>query len=215
MSEPTVSEPNVPPPSSAEPASHRGLLIVVSGPSGVGKTTITHRLLEQLDAAFSVSMTTRPKTDKDREGEDYYFVDKAHFEAAVERGDLLEWAEVFGNYYGTPRRPVEEHLAAGRNVLLEIDVAGATQVKRRLPEALTIFVLPPNEDSLLQRLRERGREEESVIQKRFAKARHEIETARASGAYDHFVTNDQLDRAVHEARELILNRKESASSESA
>jgi guanylate kinase len=207
-----MSEPSPSSSSPSEPPASRGLLIVVSGPSGVGKTTITHRLVERLHAVFSVSMTTRPKTEKDREGVDYYFVDEAHFREAVEQGDLLEWAEVFGHCYGTPRRPVDWYLAEGRDVVLEIDVAGAIQVKRRLPEAMTLFVLPPDEQTLLHRLRSRAREEESIIQRRFTEARREIDTARTCGAYDHFIINDRLDRAVDEACELIQRRKASASS---
>ncbi|MDH3584785.1 MAG: guanylate kinase, partial [Phycisphaerae bacterium] len=132
------------------------LLVVISGPSGVGKTTITHALVDRLSAAFSVSMTTRPITAADTEGVDYFFVDQAGFDQAIEQGKLLEWARVFDYCYGTPRPPVQEHLEAGRDVILEIDVKGAIQVKAAMPEALLIFVLPPSEEELLRRLRNRA-----------------------------------------------------------
>ena len=188
------------------PIAHRtspGLLLIISGPSGVGKTTITHHVERALGGRFSVSVTTRPKTDKDTEGNDYYFIDRAEFDRRRDLGELLEWAEVFGNCYGTPRQPVEEALAAGDLMLLEIDVAGAIQVKAKLPDAFALFVLPPDEDTLLERLRRRGREDESVIQRRFKKAKDEIAQAQACGAYDAFIVNDKLDDAVKEAVERV------------
>lgn len=186
------------------------LAIVVSGPSGVGKTTITHELIEQLGAAFSVSMTTRPKTHADTEGVDYYFVTAERFEKAIENEELLEWARVFDNYYGTPRAPLQKNLDAGRDVVLDIDVAGGIQVKQAMPDALTIFILPPSEQELLNRLRKRGREDEEKIQRRFREAKREIENARESGAYDYFIVNDELDRAIAEALDLIYQHKQSA-----
>ncbi|MFA9477316.1 guanylate kinase [Phycisphaerales bacterium AB-hyl4] len=180
-----------------------GMLLIISGPSGVGKTTITRAVERQLDTVFSVSNTTRPKTADDVDGVDYHFVTREEFEREREAGELLEWAEVFGNCYGTPRKPVEENLAKGRVVLLEIDVQGAIQVKDNLPEAFAMFVLPPSEEVLLNRLRSRKREDESAIQRRFAKARHEIRTARESGAYDTFLVNDDLEKAVAEAVRTI------------
>jgi len=179
------------------------MLLIISGPSGVGKTTITHDVERQLSGKFSVSMTTRPKSDSDTEGADYHFVDRATFDRHRDAGDLLEWAEVFGNCYGTPRKPVEEALAAGELMLLEIDVEGAVQVKRKLPDSFAIFVLPPSEEVLLQRLRSRKREDESVIQRRFAKARDEIARAKACGIYDHFLINDNLAAAIAEAVTVV------------
>ncbi len=183
-----------------------GLLLIISGPSGVGKTTITHHVEKRLNGIFSVSMTTRPMTAADKDGYDYVFVDEETFKAAAKRGDMLEWAEVFGNYYGTPRRPVDLALAAGRLVILEIDVAGAEQVKANLPQSLAVFVLPPSEEELLSRLRRRNREGEAVIQRRFAKAKTEIARAKASGVYDHFITNDTLEHAIEEAVSLVAAR---------
>lgn len=189
-------------------SSQRGSLVVISGPSGVGKTTITHALVDRLHAVFSVSMTTRAKTSADTEGRDYFFVDAAHFEKAIEDGELLEWAKVFDNYYGTPRGPVERNLDAGRDVILEIDVEGAKQVKKTMPEAQAIFVLPPSEDELLSRLRKRAREDESVIQRRFREAQREIAEAKACGAYDHFIVNEKLDEAVDLAHRTVVEHKQ-------
>ena len=180
-----------------------GLLLVISGPSGVGKTTITHRVEQHFGAVFSVSMTTRPKTDDDVEGRDYFFVSAEEFKRRRDAGELLEWAEVFGNCYGTPGAPVQEHLKEGKIVILEIDVQGAIQVRLNMPEVFAIFVDPPSEEELLRRLRGRGREDEATIQRRFSKARQEIQLAHECGAYDRFIVNDDLDKAVKEAIEVV------------
>lgn len=181
----------------------QGMLLIISGPSGVGKTTITHQVRLALDGLFSVSMTTRPKASEDREGVDYFFVDAPRFERARDAGELLEWAQVFGNYYGTPKKPVEDALADGRLMILEIDVEGAIQVKRRMPDAYALFVLPPSEEVLLDRLRKRKRDEEAVIQRRFSKAKDEIARAKSCGVYDVFIVNDRLDDAVAKAVSLV------------
>lgn len=182
----------------------RGVLAVISGPSGAGKTTITRGLCERLEnAVLSVSVTTRPKAAKDREGVDYTFVDRAEFERMRDAGELLEHAEVFGNCYGTPRAWVEERLAEGRTVLLEIDVQGASQVATRMPGVVGIFILPPSESVLLERLRARRREDEATIQRRFAEAKREIEAARESGVYRTFIVNDDLERATAEALSAV------------
>ncbi len=183
--------------------SAKGLLLIISGPSGVGKTTITHEVERRLGGRFSVSLTTRPQTPKDTEGEDYFFVTRDDFERARNGGELLEWAEVFENCYGTPRRPVEEALARGELMILEIDVLGAGEVKAKMPDAETIFVLPPSEATLLKRLRARRREDEATIQRRFARAKDEIALARSSGTYRHFVVNDDLERVVEEAVGIV------------
>jgi guanylate kinase len=191
-----------------------GLLLIVSGPSGVGKTTITRAIRERIEgAAFSVSATTRPKTSADREGVDYHFVDPAEFDRMIEAGELLEWAVVFGNKYGTPLKPIEEHLGAGRVVILDIDVKGAIQVKAAMPEAYGIFILPPDEGTLLERLRTRKRDSEETIQRRFREAKREIAEAKACGAYDVFVVNDDLERAIGEILDVVRREQASRSSE--
>lgn len=187
--------------SMSEPA---GMLLIISGPSGVGKTTITRAVAERVaDAVVSVSVTTRPRTAADRSGVDYRFVDEAGFLEMIDRGELLEHAEVFGRRYGTPRAWVEEQLGSGRVVILEIDVQGAAQVRRAMPDAYGVFILPPSEEELLARLRARKREDESAIQRRFSEAKREIAAAHASGAYDAFVVNRDLDGAIEETVALV------------
>ncbi len=187
--------------------SSSALAIIISGPSGVGKSSIAHALERKLDAVFSVSMTTRPQSEQDAEGVDYFFVDEPRFRRAVADGELLEWAEVFGNLYGTPRKMVEENIEAGRDVILEIDVAGGKQIKAAMSEALAIFIDPPNEGTLLERLRKRGRDDEPTIQRRFGEAKREIAEARACGAYDHFVINDDLDAAIERTMAIVEARR--------
>lgn len=181
-----------------------GLLVVMSGPSGVGKTTIARAVERAVPASlFSVSATTRAKTPTDVEGVDYHFIDEPTFRGMIDRGELLEWAEVFGRLYGTPRAWVEEQLRRGRVVICDIDVEGAKQMKATMPEALAIFVLPPSESELLERLRLRKREGEDAIQRRFAEAKREIAAARESGVYDHFLVNEDLDAAIAQAIALV------------
>lgn len=184
-----------------------GLLLVISGPSGAGKTTIAREVERRLGGVFSVSVTTRPKTASDMEGRDYFFIDERTFDAMRDNGELLEWAEVFGKYrYGTPRKPVEENLEAGKLMILEIDVQGGQQVKKRCPNAYMIFVLPPSDEELMRRLRKRGRDSEEAMQRRFAAAKQEIATARTSNAYDAFIVNDDLRSAVQHACDLVNAR---------
>ncbi len=185
-----------------------GMLLIISGPSGVGKTTITRAVERSIpDAVFSVSATTRPRTAADVEGVDYHFVTDAEFDRMVAAGEFIEHADVFGKRYGTPRRWVEEQMRRGRLVILEIDVQGATQVKQKMPAAYGVFVLPPSEAVLLQRLRDRKREPEEAITRRFAEAKREIAQARASGAYDEFLVNDDLDAAIGRAVEVVRSAR--------
>lgn len=185
-----------------------GLLVVMSGPSGVGKTTIGRAVDRAIpDALFSVSATTRAQTRADVEGVDYHFVDEPEFRAMIERDEFLEWAEVFGRLYGTPQAWVDEQLRRGRVVICDIDVEGARQIKAKMPEALTLFVLPPSEDELLERLRARKRENEDAIQRRFAEAKREIAAARESGVYEHFLVNEDLEASIAQAIALVTNAR--------
>ncbi|QQE11607.1 guanylate kinase [Planctomycetota bacterium] len=184
-------------------AEKQGLLLIISGPSGVGKTTITTQVVKELIASFSVSMTTRPMTHEDVEGRDYFFVSEEQFKKSVGEGELLEWAEVFGNLYGTPRSAVVEQLNQGKIVILEIDVEGAILVKQNMPEAFALFVLPPSEEELLGRLRKRQREAEEIIMRRFAKSKAEIARAKECNIYDCFLTNDVLDETIAEAVRVV------------
>lgn len=190
-----------------------GLLLVISGPSGVGKTTITRAVERSIPGSvFSVSATTRAKTEADVEGVDYHFVDEPEFDRMVREGAFLEWAGVFGKRYGTPRAWVQEQLSRGRLVILEIDVEGAKQVKAAMPEAYGVFILPPSENELLRRLHARKREDEALIQKRFAEAQREMAEAKVCGAYDAFIVNDNLDRAITEAVATVSAERRTRSS---
>jgi guanylate kinase len=187
---------------SAEDWSHYpGKLFVVSGPSGSGKSTLVRRAIghPRVRARLSVSATTRPVRPDERPGIDYHFFARDDFEA--QRGDFLEWAEVHGNLYGTPAAPVRESLAAGECVLLEIDVQGALQVKRRIPAAILVFINVPGFEALEARLRTRGTDSESAIQRRLTNARLEIAQA---GHYDVQLLNDDLDRAVEALVALMV-----------
>jgi len=186
-----------------------GLLLIISGPSGVGKTTITRGVERSIaGSVFSVSATTREPTDADVEGVDYHFVDAAAFDKLIAHDDLLEMANVFGKRYGTPRAWVEEQLARGRLVILEIDVEGARQVKAKMPEAFGVFIMPPSEDVLLRRLRGRKRESEEHIQKRFAEARREMEQAESLGIYDVILVNDDLEHTIANAIRLVTDARQ-------
>lgn len=185
-----------------------GLLVMISGPSGVGKTTITRAVERSIPGAvFSVSATTRPRTGADVDGVDYHFVSDETFDRMVGRGEFLEWVNLFGRKYGTPRAWVDEQLARGRLVILEIDVVGAIKVKAQMPHAFGVFVMPPSEETLLERLRARKREDEGAIQRRFAEAKREIAQAQASSVYDLFITNNILDRAIEEAVAGVLKER--------
>lgn len=181
-----------------------GLLLIISGPSGAGKTTITRGVERTVpDSVFSVSYTTRAQTPVDVEGVDYHFVSDDVFNSMKAKGDFLETAGVYGKQYGTPKAQVVEQLRRGRLMILEIDVQGAITVKRQIPDAFAIFIMPPSESVLLDRLRARKREDESQIAKRFAAAKAEIEAARQSGVYDVFIVNDKVDQAIQRAVDLV------------
>jgi guanylate kinase len=188
-------------------AKHRGLLIVLCGPSGVGKSTISRQLASKAKVTYTVSATTRPKKVGDDNGKTYDHVDRTEFFRRLDHDDFLEYAQVYGDYYGTPKRPVLDDLAAGRDVLLEIDVQGALQVRYQYPDALTIFILPPDEPTLLKRLTDRGRDSKEDISKRFLAAKREIHMAKGSRAFDYMVINDELDRAVEEIIKIIKHKR--------
>ncbi|MEC9373746.1 MAG: guanylate kinase [Planctomycetota bacterium] len=194
-----------------------GMVLVISGPSGVGKTTITTAVRQQLaDAVFSVSATTRAPTANEQHGREYYFLSPEEFQDWIDRGEFLEHAQFAGNWYGTPWRPVAEQVAEGHVIMLDIDVQGGSQVKAKIPDAFSIFILPPSEEDLLLRLRKRAREGEEAIQRRFREAKREIEQARGSGAYDVFVVNDDLAGAVERVlREVREERSRRAAAQAA
>lgn len=169
---------------------HRAPLIVVSGPSGVGKSTVVRAALEQApDAWLSVSATTRTPRPGEVDGREYHFVSPGEFESMVHEGQLLEWAEYAGRRYGTPRRPVEEHRAQGRPVLLEIEVHGARQVRTSAPDALLVFIAPPSGEALVERLERRGTEDRAAVQRRLTIASEEL---KAQGEFDVVLVNDDV-----------------------
>jgi guanylate kinase len=175
--------------------------VVLAAPSGTGKTTIAHRLVEEGDDfVFSVSATTRPARPGESDGEDYEFVSREAFEDLVRRGEMAEWAEVHGRYYGTPRRNLEEAAAAGRHAVLDIDVQGAAQIRETVPEAVRIFILPPSGREMVRRIGLRGTEQRGEIARRLRSALREL--ARAE-EFHHVVVNEDLDRAVARVRELV------------
>ena len=190
---------------------NRGCLIVISGPSGAGKTSICKALLEGLpDTVWSVSVTTRPPRSGEVNGDSYQFVSRVEFDAKEKAGELLESADYIGHRYGTPRRPVEEALKAGRNVVMEIDVQGGMQVAEKMPESVRIFVLPPNMESLRARLEGRRTEAAGQLAKRLAEADGEIAIARDSGFYSHFVVNDVLEMTVEQVKRIIEQERKQA-----
>ena len=172
----------------------KGLLIVVSGPSGTGKGTVCSELLAQTpELAYSISATTRQPREGEVDGKNYYFMDKAQFEKMIEEGGFLEYANVYGNYYGTPLGKIEERLAAGEDILLEIDTQGALNVMKKCPDGLFIFLVPPSLAELERRIRGRGSETEESLQKRMGSACKEIEDGRK---YSYVVVNDTVKHAV-------------------
>jgi len=182
-----------------------GLVVVIAGPSGVGKGTVTAGVRRALpDARFSVSATTRPPRGGERDGVEYRFVDDAAFDRLVEAGELVEWAHYAGNRYGTPRAPLVDALAAGDVVLLDIEVQGALQVKERLPEALLVFLEPPDPVELERRLRARGTDDEDAIARRLATAAVELA---ARDRFDVVVVNDDLEACVERVLSAISDRR--------
>lgn len=188
--------------SKTTPSARRtGSLLIISAPSGSGKSTLVNRLLRSVPGlAFSVSYTTRPRRAGERNGRDYFFVSEARFKRLREAGEFAECAQVHGYYYGTSRRQIRRALQAGRDVLLDIDVQGHGQVRRRMPGAASIFLLPPSFRELERRLRRRHSDSPQVIRRRLSMARREIRRWRE---YDYVVVNDQVARAARDLRSIV------------
>ncbi|KDA49927.1 MULTISPECIES: guanylate kinase [Leuconostoc] len=180
----------------------RGLLIVLSGPSGVGKGTVRKAIFEEdgIDFQYSISATTRSPRKGEVDGEDYFFVTREQFEERINNGDMLEYAQYVNNYYGTPKSFIDQTLASGRDVFLEIDVQGALQVKSKMPEGTYIFLTPPDLTNLRSRLVGRGTDSSEVIEKRVAAAREEL---KMMINYDYAVENDVVSRAVDRIKAII------------
>jgi len=178
------------------------IVFIISAPSGSGKSTLVQKLLQSVDGLdFSISYTTRAPRGKERNGENYHFVGRAAFEAMRDRGELLEWAEVFGNYYGTAREAFRKAQERGHDLVLDIDVQGAGQLKEQLPDAVRIFILPPSRSELEHRLRSRSLDDDAVITRRLHDASQEI---RNYYAYDYILVNDQLERAAEKLKAIFL-----------
>ena len=180
----------------------RGLLIVLSGPSGVGKGTVRKAIFNEdgIDFQYSISATTRQPRVGEIDGEDYFFVSHDEFEEKIANGDMLEYAQYVSNYYGTPKSFIDETLASGRDVFLEIDVQGALQVKSKMPEGIYIFLTPPDLTNLRERLVGRGTDSQEVIEKRVTAAREEL---KQMINYDYAVENDQVIHAVERIKAII------------
>lgn len=184
--------------------SEKGLLIVLSGPSGVGKGTVRQKMVESklFDFKYSVSMTTRQPRPGEVDGEDYYFTTKEKFKEAIENGEMLEHAQYVDNFYGTPMTPVKKMLEAGHDVLLEIEVNGAMQVREKMPDGVFIFLTPPDLMELKDRITKRGTDAAAVIEKRMAQAKVEIMMMEN---YDYAVVNDKVENAVNKIREIVAS----------
>lgn len=180
----------------------KGLMLILSSPSGAGKTTISRRLLQRQDKlSISVSTTTRPMRRGEVEGQDYYFVDKAKFQQMANKGEFLEYAHVFGNDYGTPSRPVYDKLAEGNDVLFDIDWQGTIQLKEKCgKDVVSVFILPPNMKELEERLRKRAQDDESVIAERMGKATNEISHW---GIYDYIIINEDVNTATEQVISIL------------
>jgi guanylate kinase len=189
----------------------RGLMLILSSPSGAGKTTLTRMLLEHkpLDLTLSISVTTRPRRSSEVDGIHYSFITKKQFDAMRDRGELLEWAQVHGNFYGTPNEPVEQALSVGRDVLFDIDYQGTQQVKSKAgDDVVTIFILPPSMDELKARLERRAEDSPETIEKRLANARKEIGRWEL---YDYVLVNDDLQKTFYDLIAILTAERRKAS----
>lgn len=186
-----------------------GILFLISAPSGSGKSTLVNQLRSLVqNLEFSVSWTTRPPRGSEQEAREYHFISREEFQQMIDAGEFLEYADVFGNYYGTARSSLNHAFSEGKDLLLDIDVQGAAQVRDKMPDAVTIFLMPPSPEILATRLRNRSRAEgavqEEVIARRLAKARQEIENYRE---YGYILVNDILDRAVEEMAAIVASER--------
>lgn len=185
---------------------NKGLVVIISGPSGVGKSTICKEIVKRLDNAYlSVSVTTRPKTETEIDGQDYWFISEKEFRDRIKKGMLLEYAEVFGNLYGTPKDKIMEALEVGKTVILEIDVQGARQAKTIFPDAVMMFILPPSSQVLAERINHRGRDTQEVAEERLVGAG--IEIAAGWQHYENMIINEDLNQAVNECIQIIKKAK--------
>ena len=183
------------------PSPHNPLVFIISAPSGSGKSTLVTELLTLVpDLDFSISYTTRPPRGSEQNGKQYFFISRSEFERMIERGEFLEYADVFGNYYGTARRFLQEAAEKGHDLLLDIDVQGAKQIKGKLPEAISIFVLPPDRKTLEWRLRKRSEDSEEVIQRRLVTASREIENY---DKYNYILVNDRLEESIESFKAIV------------
>lgn len=182
-----------------------GDIFVISAPSGTGKTTLIHLLLSSFPSlTFSISYTTRPPRPGEKNGVDYFFVSRSQFEQMISQGEMLEWAEVYGHYYGTSARFLREKINAGKDMLLDIDVQGARQVRKQFPQAVLIFIVPPSWKELERRLKKRATDAPEELKKRLTAARDEIKAARE---FDYIVINEFLEQALQELKGIILATK--------
>lgn len=180
----------------------KGKIVIISGPSGVGKSTICKEVVKRLDnVCLSISVTTRPMAEAEVDGQDYWFLSQQQFRKRINEGSLLEYAEVFGHLYGTPKDNVEVALGAGKTIILEIDVQGAREVKSVYPDAAMVFIFPPTEKELAQRIKNRGREGMEAAEERLEGA--DAEFTAAWQYYEHMVVNDDLEHAVKEVIQII------------
>jgi guanylate kinase len=191
----------------AKNGKHHGMLVVLVGPSGVGKSTISRLLAERTNVSYTVSVTTRPKQPGEENGKTYEHVSRDEFFKRLDNDEYLEYAQVYDDYYATPKHPALDYLETGRDVLLEIDFQGAMQVRYHYPGALLLFILPPDEPKLIQRLTDRGRDSAESIQKRFRAAKREIAMAKGSHAFDYMVINDDLETAVEEIVKIVHHKR--------
>lgn len=184
----------------------KGLLVVVSGPSGAGKDTIINEVIKQnkVNAWVSISMTSREPRGQEENGKDYFFVTREEFEENIKKGNLLEYAEYNGNYYGTPKHKIDEYLDKGIDVILIIEIQGALQIKELIPDALFIFIMPPSMEELKTRLVNRGTDSHDKIISRFKTAYQEINEVTK---YNYVVVNDEIDRAVNKVNSILLAEK--------